>query len=755
MDGFWAPFILGFITFGVLFIACFLTYASSQQQQKRVLDAATAASLSKDNILEIFSREAGGLPPWLRHLDSEHPTWINQALSILWPHIDHAATTWAFKDRNLENLLNEQDFWKPSWLAASGVVLQSLSLGQQPPSVTGLKIYSSSPGTGEVKADSLTVDVDFDWVSKMNCIIVMKTLQTNSKRSFVDKVLSVVYKAITIKVVVKNIVARGQMRVIAAPLLSEIPVVGAFRGSFLGPPTISYNVSSFGLSPMFIPGLESWIQSFITNQVLQPFTFPEGLELNIAELFGVAAHPPPVYPKGVLSVIIHKADNIPRMDTFGAGADPYVKLYLTDKLKQRTSVKARTRFPKWEETFDLIVHDEKYQQLTLEIWDSDALSRDDMVGRVVVPLSSSKLDLSNEKVNSLELTIQRMGRKERKKGIPTYVEDDGGGQAGGGYGVGRSSGAGKKSMIVRTKTLSTERANEAAGVAPAAAAAAAAAVPARALAGGVSIEAVDVSVDDKVGTNTSLSTNNASQPQQIVAEQKEGTTATTPAAAAPARVPASSFTSTSAAAAAAAVPSLLAHAARQGLEDIHILSETGCSISCTLQYFKFTSQEREAAKHVHDGTHPLASTLSRRVSRLLRGGMLYVHLLRAEGLSPHTGVTKTYKLFLKIGPQDGTPVYKKSAERSGMGRGLDARSPVFDERLDLLIDGDTAQRRDTMLTVEIWVKHFLLKPTFKGAVTMPLSSVLVAGKVRDIWAIEGGAGTLEMGVEWQGMMHAI
>jgi len=670
--GFWMPFILGFITFGVIFIAGFITYATSQQQQRRVTNAATAASLTKDNIIRIFSSEVGGIPTWLRHLDSDHPTFVNHALSVLWPHIDRAATSWAFKDRNLENLLNEQDFWKPSFLDASGVVLQSFEFGQQPPNVTGLKVYSITPGAGDVKPDSLTVDIDFDWVSKLNCIIVMKTLQSKNKRSFADKLLSVIYNTITVKVFVKDLVARGQLRIIAAPLLGEIPVIGAVRASFLGPPTISYNVSSFGLNPMFIPGLENWIQSFITGHVLQPFTFPEAFELNVANLFGIAAIPPPNYPQGILSVTIHGADNVPRMDMFGAGADPYMKVFLTDKLKQRTSVKAQTRFPKWEETFDIIVHDEKYQQLTLEVWDSDTLTSDDMVGKVVLPLNSPKLDLNNEKVNTLDLTLPRIGRQQAKKGTPMYTDD---GEEISGTGGGRGvNGAGRHSMVVRRPSLTSPHAGK--------------------------------------------------------------------------KEPASS-------AAAAVGSSKLAHAARQGLEDLRILKEAKCTISCSLQFFKFTSQEADAAKNAHEGRDSSANALSPRVSRLLRGGMLYIHLLRAEGLSRNTGVTKTFKLKVKIGPQDETPVYKKSAERSGMGRGLDARSPVFDERLDILIDGDTAQRRDTVITVEIWIKHLLIKPTYKGAVTLPLSSVMMSGKMRDAWVIEGGSGTLEMGLEWQGMMHNI
>ena len=58
------------------------------------------------------------------------------------------------------------------------------------------------------------------------------------------------------------------------PLLDELPVVGAVKASFMKAPTFSYNVVAYGVNPMFLPGLERWVNSFIKYTVLRPLVFP-------------------------------------------------------------------------------------------------------------------------------------------------------------------------------------------------------------------------------------------------------------------------------------------------------------------------------------------------------------------------------------------------------------------------------------------------------------------------------------------------
>jgi len=62
-----------------------------------------------------------------------------------------------------------------------------------------------------------------------------------------------------------------------------------------------------------------------------------------------------------------------------------------------------------------------------------------------------------------------------------------------------------------------------------------------------------------------------------------------------------------------------------------------------IHYLPFTSQEADAANNVVAGLQPRMSVLSPRLSRLLRGGMLWVNLTRAEGLASSAKVTKKYR----------------------------------------------------------------------------------------------------------------
>jgi hypothetical protein len=60
-----------------------------------------------------------------------------------------------------------------------------------------------------------------------------------------------------------------------------------------------------------------------------------------------------------------------------------------------------------------------------------------------------------------------------------------------------------------------------------------------------------------------------------------------------------------------------------------------------------------------------------------------------------------FRVKVRVGPRGGEAVYKKTAERSGIGRGLAARDPVLDQTLDFLVDGDTAHTPDAVVTVEV------------------------------------------------------
>lgn len=53
----------------------------------------------------------------------------------LWPNIERAACKWAWE--HLEAMLQGTDFWRPKWLETHGITLLNISLGDEPPVVTG------------------------------------------------------------------------------------------------------------------------------------------------------------------------------------------------------------------------------------------------------------------------------------------------------------------------------------------------------------------------------------------------------------------------------------------------------------------------------------------------------------------------------------------------------------------------------------------------------------------------------------------
>lgn len=74
-------------------------------------------------------------------------------------------TRWAVLDGNLEQLLNTTTFWRPAWLASSGIQVKGLALGQVPPVITGVTAYKAEEGT---IADRMMLDFNFSWSSKLH-----------------------------------------------------------------------------------------------------------------------------------------------------------------------------------------------------------------------------------------------------------------------------------------------------------------------------------------------------------------------------------------------------------------------------------------------------------------------------------------------------------------------------------------------------------------------------------------------------------
>ncbi|XP_070686466.1 synaptotagmin VIII [Pempheris klunzingeri] len=95
-----------------------------------------------------------------------------------------------------------------------------------------------------------------------------------------------------------------------------------------------------------------------------------------------------------LTVVILEAKNLKRMD-IGGSSDPYVKVQLAlDKRKwkkRKTSVKKKTLNPYYNESFTFDVSFEQIQRvnLVISVWDHDAVTRNDAMGKIFLGCDAS------------------------------------------------------------------------------------------------------------------------------------------------------------------------------------------------------------------------------------------------------------------------------------------------------------------------------------------------------------------------------
>ncbi|KAI8569112.1 hypothetical protein RHMOL_Rhmol02G0253600 [Rhododendron molle] len=93
-----------------------------------------------------------------------------------------------------------------------------------------------------------------------------------------------------------------------------------------------------------------------------------------------------VIVRGVLSVTVIAAENLPAADIMGK-SDPFVVVIMKkSEQKNKTRVLNNTLNPVWNQTFDFVVEDGLHELLILEVWDHDTFGKDKM-GRCIMTLT--------------------------------------------------------------------------------------------------------------------------------------------------------------------------------------------------------------------------------------------------------------------------------------------------------------------------------------------------------------------------------
>ncbi|KAF0292523.1 Multiple C2 and transmembrane domain-containing protein [Amphibalanus amphitrite] len=111
----------------------------------------------------------------------------------------------------------------------------------------------------------------------------------------------------------------------------------------------------------------------------------------------------------VVTIVLVEAKDLMAMDSEGT-SDPYVKLRLGAE-KYKSKVQDRTLTPRWLEQFDMHLYDSGSQILEIEVFDHDARSKDDFMGKTApAPVF-------------ILLTVSGMTNVETISDLLTYQED--------------------------------------------------------------------------------------------------------------------------------------------------------------------------------------------------------------------------------------------------------------------------------------------------------------------------------------------
>ncbi|KAJ4702147.1 Synaptotagmin-2 like [Melia azedarach] len=306
------------------------------------------------------------IPPWVKNPDYDRVDWLNKFLEHMWPYLDKAICKTVREI--VKPIIAEQI---PKYKIDS-VEFEALTLGSLPLTFQGMKVYVTDD-------KELIMEPLVKWAGNPNILVAAKAFGLKATVQVVDLQVFV------------------SPRITLKPLVPSFPCFAKIFVSLMEKPHIDFGVKVLGLDAMAIPGLYSFVQELIKDQVANMYLWPKALEVQIMDPAKAMQK-----PVGLLNIKVVRAMKLKKKDLIGA-SDPYVKLKLTDdKLpSKKTTVKHRNLNPEWNEEFTLVVKDPVNQALELKVYDWEQVGIHDKMGMNVVPLK--ELTPAEPKVVMLDL----------------------------------------------------------------------------------------------------------------------------------------------------------------------------------------------------------------------------------------------------------------------------------------------------------------------------------------------------------------
>lgn len=328
------------------------------------------------------------IPLWVKNPDFDRVDWLNKVISEMWPYLAKAITGMI---RSTAQTIFAEYIGK---FQIETIEFESLSLGNLPPLLYGLKAY-------ETNEKELVMETPVRWAGNPDITLVIKLLSLR----------------ITVQLVDLQIFSTA--RIALKPLVPSFPCFSDIVVSLMEKPHVDFGLKLSGGDIMSIPGLYRYVQETIKKQISSLYIWPRALEIPVLDASTLTTKK----PVGILHVTVVRAVKLLKKDLLGA-SDPYVKLSLTGESlpAKKTTIKKKTLNPEWNENFKLVVKDPQSQVLRLQVFDWDKVGGHDRLGVQLIPLKQLTPYETKEFTLSLLKDTNISDSREKKKRGQIEVE---------------------------------------------------------------------------------------------------------------------------------------------------------------------------------------------------------------------------------------------------------------------------------------------------------------------------------------------
>lgn len=320
----------------------------------------------------------------------ESVEWLNNIMRTIWPTIN--SELFAGPVDLLEDVLQKQ---VPS--VVHTVKVSDLDIGSVPLRVLSMRYLpdDSAPRDDEdASGEYVNLEVSFGYrAGKSDKSLKSKANNIHLLIWFLVGLKNVLGIPLPIWVEVLGIMGKARVRI---QLLPDPPFLKNGTITLLGMPKIELStipVSTYFINVMHLPFV-SQLVSFAVKTVCKDLIAPRSYTLDVSKLMVGDDVKKETASIGIVMICLHGATDVPRADhrPGRSKVDPYATVQYSrfGKSMYSTRVISQDYNPVWEETCFLPVLPAAVkagEKMRVNLWDSDRLSADDLLGRVEVDLT--------------------------------------------------------------------------------------------------------------------------------------------------------------------------------------------------------------------------------------------------------------------------------------------------------------------------------------------------------------------------------